>query len=304
MTAGEEEKTIGADGRVVSQKCKAAFSLSKIQGVIDLARTAVRNGVNALYHYGKFHPEHLTTTLRDRKLYFSDVSSLNDPWDCRPWFDHEHMNDGAIESFIELFFSVHPSGPVSPEQVSATKHAIRTRPEYRRAVLERFSQDFLKMIPSRWRIYCLTPIPESTLMWSHYGDNHRGICLEFGTETRLFGSAIKVAYCKDYPKWSAHVLAADPTQVLLTKSDDWAYEHEYRILGLGDSVSRPAEFNMLTLTGGFMSLPDRALKSVIVGCEADFDQIAAIIKTESPGLPIKRAVRSPSQYRLVIEDHS
>ena len=270
--------------------------------MINPSQTAAHANLNALYHYEKFHPEHLVTMLREKKIYFSDASCLNDPWDCRPWFDHERMGADAIESFIEMFFSVPPSGPVSSDQVVATKQAIRTKPEYRRAVLQRFSQNFLKVIPDRWRIYCLTPIPDSTLMWSHYGDNHRGICLEFAVGARLFGSAMKVVYREDYPQWLPRDLATDPTQILLTKSDDWAYEHEYRIIGLGDSVSRSSEFHPLTLTGSFMPLPDGALRSVIIGCEADFETIARIIKTEAPELQVRRAARAPNQYRLVVEN--
>src|ERR1700704_3968385 len=45
---------------------------------------------------------------------------------------------------------------------------------------------------SKRRIYCLTPIPHSILMWSHYADNHRGVCLEFDTANRLFSLAMKV----------------------------------------------------------------------------------------------------------------
>lgn len=157
------------------------------------------------------------------------------------------------------------------------------------------------MIPSRWRIYCLTPLPDSTLMWSHYGDNHRGICLEFGTDVRLFASALRVVYRSAYPRWSPNQIAANPIDILLTKSDDWAYEKEYRIIGLGDGVKRSAEFAPLTLSGNFLSFPEGALKSVIVGCETDFGAVAKIVNCEWPGLRIKRAVRSPNRYRLVIE---
>jgi Protein of unknown function (DUF2971) len=41
-------------------------------------------------------------------------------------------------------------------------------------------------------IYCLTPDPTSILMWSHYADHHRGICLEFDVANALFLKAWKV----------------------------------------------------------------------------------------------------------------
>jgi hypothetical protein len=49
-------------------------------------------------------------------------------------------------------------------------------------------------------------------------------------------------------------------------------------------------------------LPPGALKSVIAGCQADYDAIKAIVKTHTPDLSMKRATRVPNHYRLVIEE--
>jgi hypothetical protein len=97
-------------------------------------------------------PEHLTSTLRENKINFSDPSALNDPWDCRPWFDDEPLDAVATEALINWVFSHTPAGTVSDAEMRATKNAMRTNPDYRRAALQRFSQDFLKLIPNRWKI--------------------------------------------------------------------------------------------------------------------------------------------------------
>jgi hypothetical protein len=47
--------------------------------------------IKFLYHYQKFNQEHLTTLLREQRLYFSDTSSMDDPWDFRPAFDYQPM---------------------------------------------------------------------------------------------------------------------------------------------------------------------------------------------------------------------
>src|SRR5579863_196726 len=158
--------------------------------MIDPRRTAIHSGIERLYHYQSFQPEHLTTTLRENKIHFSDPSALNDPWDCRPWFDEEALDPEGIEALLTWISSFPPIGNPSDAEIEAAKNTFRTNPQRRRAALQRFSEDFLKLIPNRWRIYCLTPVPDSTLMWSHYADDHRGICLEFGTDARLFASAV------------------------------------------------------------------------------------------------------------------
>jgi hypothetical protein len=46
----------------------------------------------------------------------------------------------------------------------------------------------------RYRIYSLSARPDSQLMWGHYADHHRGVCLEFDVRTPDFSSAIQVDY--------------------------------------------------------------------------------------------------------------
>jgi len=272
-------------------------------------RTAIQNGIDRLYHYGKFDPTYLTTTLTESKVYCSDPASLNDPWDCRPSFaEHSLDEPSVLEDFIRWIFSFTPTRAVTEAELLATQAEMRRNPKYRRGILERFTQDFWKMIPNRWRIYCLTPIPTSTLMWSHYADNHRGICLELETGSRLgdpinpLYGAQEVDYLADYPEWAPHSLSDLGSKALLIKSDEWEYEHEYRIIALAEDVQRPAYAAPMTLKGAFLSLPRGVIKSVIVGCEADYEVVAATIRRADSAMRIRRAVRSPTQYRLQIVD--
>src|ERR1017187_9147208 len=268
-----------------------------------MSRTARAVGIQRLYHYEPFNPDYLTDLLANNRIHCSDLAALNDPWDCRPWFDASALDDSkAIEELIQWFFSFTPIAPVSDAQIRATQSAIRTNPEHRRGSLERFSEDFLKMIRNRWRIYCLTPIPHSTLMWSHYADNHRGVCLEFSVDDPIFGFAQEVTYLSSYPQWAPHsLMSTDQPPVLLTKSDDWEYEREYRITGLAEGVSRPVGLqHPLMLSDNFLRLGKGALQAVIAGCEADHEKIWATVQGIDPSLMVKRAVRMRSKYRLEI----
>lgn len=170
--------------------------------------------------------------------------------------------------------------------------------EFLRQVVVGMSENF-KETSKRWRIYCLTPLPDSTLMWSHYAENHRGICLEFAVDNEIFGNAREVAYRSEYPCWLPH----DPPdegmiEVLLTKSDDWKYEKEFRIVARASTVNA----ELPTLPGEhYLALPAGALRSVIIGCQGDFEAISILVAKKAPGLPVRRAVRTPNHYRLKIE---
>jgi hypothetical protein len=55
--------------------------------------TAKQATFKTFYHYQSFCAEHLVTLLLDKKLYFSDPFTFNDPWDCKPIFRDQRLTD-------------------------------------------------------------------------------------------------------------------------------------------------------------------------------------------------------------------
>ena len=85
------------------------------------------------------------------------------------------------------------------------------------------------------------------LMWSHYADSHKGMCLEFSTEASHYGCkntlknkefTNKVDYSDNYPS-IAEMKIFDQTQssmrqhLFLQKATCWGYEEEWRLLRQG-----------------------------------------------------------------------
>jgi len=138
-------------------------------------------------------------------------------------------------------------------------------------------------------------------MWSHYAENHQGICLEFRTDNNsLFILAQEVIYRSEYPRWVPQNLFEIAREMILTKAEDWSYEREFRL------IARPEvdETNLLKLYGEYLRIPPQALASVIVGCQGDFEAVCRIVNERMPGLPVKRVVRTPNHYSLTIEDEA
>lgn len=112
-------------------------------------------------------------------------------------------------------------------------------------------------VSAEWRekigILCLTEDPLNILMWSHYANNHTGICIGFDTEVSPFNSTKKVTYNGERPKAEFN---SEPEmlidRVLLTKSQHWQYEKEWRIL---KRTIEPDELNFYHET--FKTNPDR-----------------------------------------------
>ena len=170
-------------------------------------------------------------------------------------------------------------------------------PGYRKKLIGGFSE-CNRLVIRQKRIYCLTPKPTSNLMWSHYANNHRGICLEFHTGNPLFSGAKEVVYRPDYPRWLPHEVDKTGVEMFLCKSDDWKYEEEFRIIGGLDM-----EKEYLNLDGEYFYLPPGALQSVIVGCEADeadYDAVRKMVSDHSPDVSVRRVVRMHIEFRLQI----
>lgn len=127
-------------------------------------------------------------------------------------------------------------------------------------------------------LLCFSEDWTDPVLWAHYGDKHRGICLGFDVED---GFARKVAYQKArlkdddaLKKSEAETLDA----LLYTEYESWRYEQEWRILlSLAD----------LTSEGGlhFRTFDERLrLTEVVVGaeCSISFDEIRKLVKTHHP----------------------
>ena len=256
-------------------------------------RTAGIVGVETLYHYQPFDADRLADLLTNHRVFCSNPANFNDPWDCKPFFDLDVVDDPAMHQIIaEDFIRNQEGGPHGDPM----DEQLRRDPNVAKMFLKRFNDKFCKdFVPSRWAVYCLGKRSDSALMWSHYSRNHTGICLEFTVPGTKFANAWEVEYQEEYP---AFIFAlSDPVRLLIVKSDVWAYEEEFRLVC-------PYNTNLpdypLLLDGSYLPIGPLALKSVIVGCQADHEAIEKLISEHAPTLPIRRAFRSPNKYRLEI----
>jgi len=220
-----------------------------VAGACDDAFMAVRaleSGIQKLYHYETFCPKHLEDTLVQQQVHVSNPQRFNNPWDCYPCFDTTRVADPAYRAkCIEEVFqrSALPSLPVAQQRYYEKK--LQADSHFFAEVLQtEFRESVRNMIVDRWRVYCLTPYRDRPLMWSHYSDKHRGICLEFDAAQALIGGAFQVRYSDALPVLDVLSLSPEVVfQIFVTKSPDWRYENEYRILARdGGADDVPLDF--------------------------------------------------------------
>ncbi|MBN2311587.1 MAG: DUF2971 domain-containing protein [Candidatus Hydrogenedentes bacterium] len=153
---------------------------------------------------------------------------------------------------------------------------------------------------------CFSARNDSVLMFSHYADSHRGLCLEFDplkfklkdsigkegeTDAKIEWDLRPVWYFPQLPPLSHDT---EPALCATVKDALWAYEEEYRLFIHSNGRLLPY--------GEFPFVPE-ALTGVIFGCKASDDTVAEVKKltAERKDFSRWRAVRTPGRFGLGIE---
>ena len=198
-------------------------------------KTAAQDGVQELYHYQGKNVGFLKDVLTNSRVLLSNPKNFNDPWDCNPYFDVDVDDPADRRKWGERLDGMYHDLPVQLRQQLETqwKGNWYDNKALLQQSINKITATVRELTVERWRIYCLTPHPNSLLLWAHYDEKHQGIRLEFDAGIEQIGRAQRVVYSDTLPIIGPDAFA-DPKAlvdaVLLTKSREWSYEDEYRVL--------------------------------------------------------------------------
>jgi Protein of unknown function (DUF2971) len=272
-------------------------------------KTAAEQQVRSLYHYQAFDdPTRLAQILTTGSIYCSNPKAFNDPWDCRPYFSKMRLDDPveyrrAVQWFVRVGRKHYP---LLPETEHARREQIllvdRARLEW---MINQMTASMEQAAFSQYRVYCLSTHAAAPLMWSHYAASHRGLCLEFSVRNVIFCGALPVEYLDNYPELDLSNDDEDASlKTLLTKSSDWCYENEFRLIVAAPGYASPG---VLPTNDNFLTLPPGALRSVIMGClmpEKDREIVGSLARNASRAVGLSEAHRVPNHYALDIRELS
>ena len=216
-------------------------------------------------------------------------------------------NDHTASQTIAHLKSIARPSKHGPEADAAMDFELTNNPAMLRAVTRAIAEQAHKDASEMRRIYCLTPRIDSTLMWSHYAENHKGICLEFAVkEDNVFGSAFKVIYEKEF---ISQELFSDTDAALLPffiKAKCWDYEHEYRLFLRVPEPAAMFQFPpAMHVIDNRFAVPEDALTAVVVGCctpRAVGIRIQELVAEHWPSVRVKKMVKQQDRYELEVHD--
>jgi hypothetical protein len=108
-------------------------------------------------------------------------------------------------------------------------------------------------------VSCFSELNNNMLMWAHYANNHHGLCLGFdvGDNPEDLGY-YKVNYLNEYPEIDfEQVYHKDGLlKILWSKSKDWEYEKEWRIIMMEGDKSYSYKSELVDVIFGFRTPKD------------------------------------------------
>lgn len=232
--------------------------------------------------------------ITEGSLKYTCPLDFNDPFDCMPAYDPASIDN------------LHLNRPDLIQRV-AEHHGVSLE-EARRIGIENAhkvvgSGEFARGLVSALGVVSLSRDPTNILMWSHYAEHHKGFVVELriamdAPRQLLEGiMPFPVEYQAERPvvDWAS---GCDIAQYFLTKSPEWAYEQEERVLttweGPGIRPYSRQHFLWSVIAGSRIS-PDNylALKSAVdhAGREIGRD------------IPLYRAELARSKYKVYVPGH-
>lgn len=201
-------------------------------------------------------------TIKNNSMWYSAPCNFNDIFDCNISIDDEKIFNNALNLFPD-------------------KRGVRTGSPMWKKLKEEINRG-LYMLETQFNelrnttgISCFSEREDSLLMWAHYANNHRGICVEYNLlniNKELGFTAVPIIYSNDRTCFDSIESYGEKDiwkffiESLTSKSMEWNYEKEWRIIR--DQVACGSQWDV-NKKGALLKMirPD----SIILGCATNLE---------------------------------
>jgi hypothetical protein len=246
----------------------------------DLLKKMVAEGQIPQYVYKMRNiNRYLFDMLINGEMWVSSPKDFNDPFDC----DINISTKDSTQTDIQTYYDKYLSKMCEKHEIEKIKNLNITIAEF-----EKLINFVSKKVLHKKGVACFLDNKDNLLMWSHYADSHRGVCMKFDIleAEDFFSPAKKVIYKQAYPVYNYLSDKNKVADLLFTKSEDWKYEGEVRVV-----KEKPGNY----------PFAKTALKEIVFGCkvsEGDKKTISSIIKDKYPATKIFQAQKNNNKFEL------
>lgn len=266
----------------------------------EMDKIVVENGVEVIYRY-KYLPfnDGSLKMISDGTIKFTCPLEFNDPFDCMPAYDPDSIAN-IHKSRPDLIRKAGDSMGLSP-----AKRLMHKGVFIKNIADAVNSGDFAKASISNVSAFCVSRTPCNTLMWSHYADFHQGFVVELRIPMDAPHELLKnmipheVSYTEERPviDWG-RTHPDDIQKYYFTKSIDWKYEQEERVINPGQIADiypyAREHFLCSVIAGAKITNPNYAiLSAVVASASRDIGKI----------IPLRRANLAKQTYKVYVPGH-
>ncbi len=219
----------------------------------------------------KYLPSKRISYFEDELLRFTQAKDLNDS------FELAKIKNPKIEVF---------------------KSTIEISDLEREFLISNFFKNKTNEIES-FGILSLSMRSDSTLMWSHYAESHSGFAIGFNLNHPFFDSE---RFLVEAVKYSNERVEFDKkkdfnSDIYFTKSFEWSYEQEFRIIAPLEDYYRFIEFEPYNIY--LFIVPFDAIEEIIVGSKISLEKLRKIKKfTDDKNIKLYRSLQSNKTFTL------
>lgn len=266
--------------------------------------------------------ENSLKNLRDDTVWLADPRTLNDPYDCGHFIDFDLLTTELLKEMPQQILDRLPQEKAaniiqhvkeshdpqnalfdkilsdeSPEKAQKIKHALL---EATKAMFEDMGSSGSEGFKSAFKLCSFSARVDSTLMWAHYANYHKGFCIEYDIKNAPFTNHLSrflypVIYSnKPFDATPNTRRAGDKNfnnlymnQAGLIKAMDWSYEKEWRLMFSNGIIKTAQPYNM------------PRPKSVYLGSHIEKDDQTILVDIcRSKGIPVKKMKHSRAVFEM------
>ena len=199
-----------------------------------------------LYKYKPFGVNTLRA-ITEAEVFYAKPATFNDPLDCDPTIDMD-IDRVHLERLLYRMLLRQQTDEEARERIGYLRYMsseygdYKTEPSVENYLMRMLASDIkieLDRELGNEGVLSLSATWQSGLMWSHYADEHRGICIEYDTRDQEHPRLQKIDYkgkraikTSDLYRWKVRENDAAKGRVFktyfYTKSGEWRYEKEWR----------------------------------------------------------------------------
>lgn len=182
---------------------------------------------------------------------------------------------------------------------------------------ENLIEKFLFVLSNQIGILSFSKVNNNILMWSHYGNSHKGIVIEFDGghsflqqfENGVFQDVIEIEYTNKRPEFIVETF--EPTfeeslkmskKVLFTKAKHWSYEKEFRVIKYLKNALKLEYLDKNGFEIFVYELPKEIIKGIIWGSKThlkDIEDITSLLYSNGySNVYFKKAELSSEDFHL------